>query len=59
MSISPVSSSASAAVHVTQAAKVVPFKRDRDGDYDNNAAETKQSEANEASKGGSLLNIKA
>lgn len=59
MSISPVSSSPSPAIQANQAAKATPFKRDRDGDYDNNAVETKTSEATEAAKGGSMLNIKA
>lgn len=58
MSISPVSNAAPA-IQAGQAAKVAPFKRDRDGDYDNNRAEIQQSEAAEASKGGQLLNIKA
>ena len=57
VSISPVSNAAPA-IQAGQAAKVAPFKRDRDGDYDNNRAETPRSEAAEASKGGQLLNIK-
>ena len=59
MSIPPVTSSPPPAIHAHQAARPIPFKRDRDGDYDNNAAETARSEATESSKGGSLLNIKA
>jgi hypothetical protein len=59
MSISPVSTSASSAVQTNNVAKVTPFRRDRDGDYDNNKVETKQSESAEASKGGQLLNVKA
>ena len=59
MSISPVSSSPPLAVQANNAAKVTPFGRDKDGDYDHNKAETKQSESAEASKGGLLLNIKA
>jgi len=59
MSISPVSSAPPPVVQTNQAAKAAPFKRDRDGDYDNNAKETPSSEATEASKGASLLNIKA
>jgi hypothetical protein len=57
MSISPVSN-AVPAFQTGATAKVVPFKRDRDGDYDNNRAETQKSEAAEASKSGQLLNIK-
>jgi hypothetical protein len=59
MSISPVSTSTSSAVQANNVAKVAPFRRDRDGDYDNNKVETKQSESVEASKGGQLLNVKA
>jgi hypothetical protein len=59
MSISPVSTSAPSAVQANTIAKVTPFRRDRDGDYDNNKAETRQSESAEASKGGQLLNVKA
>ena len=58
MSISPVTSSPSPTVQANQAAKVTPFRRDRDGDYDNNAVETKTSESREAANGGRLLNIK-
>jgi hypothetical protein len=58
MSISPVSSAASAAVQANNVAKVTPFGRDRDGDYDNNRVETKQSESAEAAKGGQVLNVK-
>jgi len=43
----------------SQAWTEIAQKLDRDGDYDNNAAETKRSEGLEASKGGALLNIKA
>ena len=60
MSISPTAASTTAAsFQPSPTAKVAPFKRDRDGDYDNNAKETKQSEVAEASKGSMLLNIKA
>jgi hypothetical protein len=59
MNISSISSAIPPAVQANQTAKAAPFKRDRDGDYDNNANETKQSEAAEASKGGQMLNIKA
>jgi hypothetical protein len=59
MSISPVSTSAPSAVQANNIAKVTPFRRDRDGDYDNNRVETKQSEAAEAAKGGQILNVKA
>jgi hypothetical protein len=59
MSISPVSSAATAAPQANPAVNGTPFKRDRDGDYDNNAKETPQSEAVEASKGSMVLNIKA
>ena len=59
MSISSISSAITPDVQANQAAKAAPFKRDRDGDYDNNAKETKQSEAAETSKGSMLLNIKA
>jgi hypothetical protein len=58
MSIAPISHAAPPAVAANQAAKVVPFQRDREGDYDNNAAESKRSEATEGAKGGLLLNIK-
>jgi len=39
MSISPVSNAAPA-IQAGQAAKVAPFKRDRDGDYDNTGRNT-------------------
>jgi hypothetical protein len=59
MSISSISSSPPPVVQVNQPAKAAPFKRDRDGDYDNNAKETPSFEATEALKGATLLNIKA
>ncbi len=59
MSISAISSSAAFAPQVNLAAKAAPLKRDRDGDFDNNAVESKQSETAESAKGGSVLNIKA
>jgi hypothetical protein len=59
MSISSIASAPPPVVQANQSAKAVPFKRDRDGDYDNNAKEIPSSEATEATKGGALLNIKA
>jgi hypothetical protein len=59
MTISSISSAPQPVVLANQAPKAAPFKRDRDGDYDNNAKETPASEAREASKGANLLNIKA
>ena len=60
MNISPVSSSPPPpALQASQAAKVPPPRRDRDGDYDNNAAETKRADAAESGRNGQLLNIKA
>jgi hypothetical protein len=59
MSIAPVSHAPPPAVAPAQAAKVAPFKRDRDGDHDNNRVETKAGEAAETAKDGRLLNIKA
>lgn len=59
MSISPTSSAPPPVVQANQSGKATPFKRDRDGDYDNNAKETPRSEAIDASKGATLLNIKA
>jgi hypothetical protein len=59
MSISPVSISSPPAVHVNQPVKVIPFKRDRDGDYINSAPEANRAAAAESSKGGSVLDIKA
>jgi hypothetical protein len=54
MSIAPIASAPPPTAQTAQAA-ATPFKRDRDGDYDNNKVETRQSEA---AKGGQLLNIK-
>ena len=59
MSISPVSGSPPQTAQANNVAKATPFRRDKDGDYDNNRVETKQSESAEASKGGLVLNIKA
>jgi hypothetical protein len=58
MSIAPVASAPPSTAQTAQAA-ATPFKRDRDGDYDNNKVETQQSESAESAKGGQLLNIKA
>jgi hypothetical protein len=56
MSISPVSSMPPPAIQASQAAKSAPVVRDRDGDHDNNKAESSRSESSE---GGQRLNIKA